>query len=179
MTNNWLYGLMAEFGSAHELVRATERTRQAGYREFDAYAPFPVEGLPEALGFTWTGVPLITLIGGLIGCSGGFFLQWWPNVIGYPLNIGGKPWNSWPMFIPITFELTILFAALFCVFGLLALNGFPAPYHPLFNVSRFARRASSDLFFLCIEASDPQFDLERTRAFLAELNPREVSEVPE
>jgi len=175
-STNSLYGLMAEFISAEELLEASKRASEAGYRKMDAYSPFPIEGLAEAIGFHKTKLPIIVFCGGLFGCCGGFFLQWWPNVIGYPLNIGGKPWDSWPAFIPITFELTILCAALSATFGMLALNGLPCPYHPAFNVERFAQ-ASKDRFFLLIEADDPMFDLDRTKQFLNELNPREVSEV--
>ncbi|HEX5411592.1 MAG TPA: DUF3341 domain-containing protein [Terriglobia bacterium] len=170
------YGLMAEFVSADALLEATRHASAAGYRKMDAYSPFAVEGLAEALGIYKTRLPLIVFCGGLFGCCGGFFLQWWPNVIGYPQNIGGKPWDSWPAFIPITFELTILCAALAATFGMIALNGLPSPYHPAFNVERFAL-ASKDRFFLLIEAEDPMFEMERTRQFLTELNPREVSEV--
>lgn len=171
-----VYGLMAEFYSAEELLEASRRAHEAGYRKLDAYSPFPIEGLAEAIGFHRTRLPLIVFFGGLIGCCGGFFLQWWPNVIGYPLNIGGKPFDSWPSFIPITFELTILCAGLSATFGMLALNGLPSPYHPVFNAERFAQ-ASKDRFFLVIEAEDSKFNLEQTKQFLTELNPREVSEV--
>src|SRR5579859_3419924 len=171
-----IYGLMAEFLSAEELLEATRHAGEAGYREVDAFSPFPIEGLAEALVFHRTKLPVMVFFGGLAGTCGGFFLQWWPNVIGYPQNIGGKPWDSWPAFIPITFELTILCAALTTVFGLLALNGLPCPYHPAFNVERFAL-ASKDRFFLLIQADDPKFDKQQTRNFLTELNPREVSEV--
>ena len=176
MKDQPVYGLMAEFDNADDLLKAAERAYADGYREMDAYTPFPVEGLAEAIGFHKTYVPLVCLIGGLTGCFGGFFLQWWPNVIGYPLNIGGKPYNSWPSFIPITFELTVLFAGLSTVFGMLALNGFPKPYHPVFNVPRF-ELASRNRFFLCIMARDPKFDREKTREFLQALNPSEVADV--
>ena len=171
-----IYGLIAEFQSAEDLLEASKLTSEAGYRNVDAFSPFPIEGLAEAIGFHKTRLPIIVFCGGLFGCCGGFFLQWWPNVIGYPLNIGGKPYDSWPAFIPITFEMTILFAALSATFGMLALNLLPAPYHPVFNVEAFAQ-ASKDKFFLLIESEDPKFDLERTKQFLTELNPREVSEV--
>jgi hypothetical protein len=176
MKEHPLYGLMAEFESADALLEAARKAREAGYRRLDAYTPFPVEGLADAIGFHTTRVPLIVLIGGLIGCFGGFFLQYYPNVIGYPLNIGGKPYDSWPSFIPITFELTILCAALSAVFGMLALNGFPKPYHPVFNAPRFGL-ASQNRFFLTLEARDPKFDAEKTRQFLTELKAFEVSEV--
>jgi Alternative complex III, ActD subunit len=171
-----IYGLMAEFLSAEDLLEASKHTAGAGYREIDAYSPFPIEGLAEAIGFHRTILPVLVFCGGLLGTCTGFFLQWWPNVIGYPMNIGGKPLDSWPAFIPITFELTILFAALTTTFGMIALNGLPAPYHPVFNVEQFAH-ASKDSFFLLIKSADPKFDAEQTRQFLADLNPREVSEV--
>jgi Alternative complex III, ActD subunit len=171
-----IYGLIAEFLSAEELLEASKHASEAGYRELDAFSPFPIEGLAEAIGFHKTRLPIIVFCGGILGCCGGFFLQWWPNVIGYPQNIGGKPWDSWPAFIPITFELTILFAALSATFGMLALNRLPSPYHPVFNVEGFSQ-ASKDKFFLLIKAVDPKFDAEQTRQFLTELNPREVSEV--
>jgi hypothetical protein len=170
------YGLMAEFADSDTLLTAAQRAHDAGYEHVDAFTPFPVEGLAEAIGVHSSRVPLLCLIGGLIGCSGGFFLQWWPNVIGYPLDIGGKPFNSWPAFIPITFELTILCAGLATVFGMLALNGLPKPYHPVFNVSRF-ELASRNSFFLCIEARDAKFDARKTREFLQSLNAREVFEI--
>ena len=176
MKRHPLYGLMAEFNTTDELLSAAHRIYAEGYRQMDAFTPFPVEGLAEAIGFHHTRVPLICLIGGLIGCFGGFFLQWWPNVIGYPLNIGGKPYNSWPSFIPITFELTILCAGLATVFGMLALNGLPTPYHPVFNAPRF-ELATRNKFFLCIKARDAKFDAQKTREFLQTLNPREVSDI--
>ena len=171
-----LYGLMAEFESVEALMEAAPRVRAEGYRQIDAFTPFPVEGLSQAVGFHKTRLPLIVLIGGLVGCGGGFFLQWWPNVIGYPLEIGGKPFNSWPAFIPITFEMTILSAALACVFGMLALNGLPTPYHPVFNVERFAL-ASRDRFFLVVKAKDRKFDRVRTAQFLSNLHAKQVFEV--
>ena len=171
-----MYGLIAQFDTADGVLNAAQRTYAEGYREMDAYTPFPVEGLAEAIGFHQTYVPLLCLVGGLMGCAGGFFLQWWPNVIGYPLNIGGRPYNSWPQFIPITFELTVLLAGLATVFGMLALNGFPEPYHPVFNAKNF-ELASRDKFFLCIEARDEKFDAQKTREFLLSLNAHEVSEI--
>jgi Alternative complex III, ActD subunit len=173
---NPLYGLVAEFDRAEDVVRAARAARETGYRQMDAYAPFPVEGLAEAVGFPKTRLPLITLIGGLIGCFGGFFLQVYPNVFGYPLDIGGKPYYSWPAFIPITFELTILCATIFCVFGMLFVDGFPTPYHPIFNAPDF-ERATRDKFFLCIKSRDHKFDPSVTREFLASQKPQQVSEV--
>jgi hypothetical protein len=170
------YGLMAEFESTEDLLKAAGHAYAEGYRKMDAYTPFPVEGLAEAIGFHKTYVPLVCLIGGLIGCTGGFFLQWWPNVIGYPLNIGGRPHNSWPQFIPITFELTVLCAGLATVFGMLALNGLPTPYHPVFNAPNF-ELASRNRFFLCIMAEDPKYDAQKTRELLQSLKAHEVSEI--
>jgi hypothetical protein len=159
---------MAEFDSPEALLEAGRRAFAAGFRKMDAYSPFPVDGLAEAIGFHHTRVPLIVLIGGIIGCLGGFYLQYWVAVIDYPINIGGRPLNSWPSFIPVTFELTILIAALFAFFGVLALNRLPMPYHPVFNVERF-QLASRNRFFLCIEAVDSNFEPERTRRFLDEI----------
>src|SRR5574341_462309 len=177
MENNRLfYGLMAEFDNPEALLGAARRAYAEGYRNMDAYSPFPVEGLAEAIGFYHTRVPFFVLLGGILGCLGGFYLQYWVSVIDYPINVGGRPLNSWPSFIPVTFELTVLVAALSAVLGLLALNGLPMPYHPVFNVPRFAL-ATRDRFFLCIEATDPQFDREETRRFMERLVPREVSEV--
>jgi hypothetical protein len=176
MKSSVIYGLMAEFEDPTSLVTATERAHHEGYRHMDAYSPYPIEELHDALGARHTRLPLIVLIGGLVGCLGGYALQYWSSVIAYPLNIGGKPLHSWPAFIPVTFECTILAAALSCVLGMLALNGLPMPYHPVFNLARFAL-ASRNRFFLCIEAKDPKFDLEATRRFLESLEPREVSTV--
>ncbi len=170
------YGLLAEFKSAEELMQAAQKAREAGYRKMDAYAPFPVEGLPEAVGFKKPRLPMIVLIGGIVGGTVGFLMQYYASVIAYPLNIGGRPLNSWPSFIPITFELTILFAAFAAVLGMFALNGLPQPYHPVFNVPRF-EAASRDRFFLCIESADEQYDPEATRRFLEALNPDGVFEV--
>jgi hypothetical protein len=171
-----VYGLLAEFEKPEQLLAAAHRAREAGYRRMDAYTPFPVEGLAEALGRHHTGVPLITLIGGLSGCAAGFGLQYWVSKIAYPINVGGRPFNSWPAFIPVTFEMTILGAALSAVLGMLALNGLPMPYHPLFNEPRFAL-ASRDRFFLCVEARDKRFERGETRAFLESLTSRAVMEV--
>jgi Protein of unknown function (DUF3341) len=171
-----VYGLLAEFEQPEQLLAAAHRAREAGYRRMDAYTPFPVEGLAEALGRHYTLVPLITLIGGLTGCAGGFGLQYWVSKVAYPINVGGKPFNSWPAFIPVTFEMTTLGAALSAVLGMLALNGLPMPYHPLFNEPRFAL-ASRDRFFLCVEARDRRFDLAETRRLLESLTPRAVMEV--
>ena len=171
-----LYGLMAEFDTPDQLIEAAERSTTGGYRYVNAYTPFPVEGLAEAVGFRRSSVPLLTLIGGLLGGIGSFCMQYWMSAVSYPLNIGGRPLNSWPAFIPVTFELTVLGAALFAVLGMLALNKLPMPHHPVFNVPRFAR-ASKDRFFLCIEARDPNFDRVRTAQFLKSLKASDVSEV--
>jgi hypothetical protein len=170
------YGLMAEFDTPEELLAATQQAYREGYRRMDAYSPFPVEGLSAAIGFHRTHLPLLVLLGGILGASGGFLLQYYAAVISYPLNIGGRPLNSWPAFIPVTFETTILIAALFAVLGMLALNGLPRPHHPVFNSTRF-ERATSDKFFLCIEASDPHYDEIRTRQFLLQTGSREVIDI--
>jgi hypothetical protein len=172
-----LYGLMAEFDGPEELVRAARRTRAAGYRRVNAYSPFSIEELSEALDFSQTPIPLIMLLGGLAGAIGGYFLQFYISVMSYPINVGGRPYNSWQEFVPVTFELTVLCSALAGLVGMLVLNGLPEPYHPVFNVPSFAR-ASRDRFFLLIEARDPQFDRDRTRHFLSSLGPREVADVP-
>lgn len=171
------YGLMAQFDNAEQLVAATRHTRDAGYRRIDAYAPYSVDGLAEALGASSSPLSWIVLIGGIIGAVSGFGLQYYVSVIAMPLNVGGKPLNSWPSFIPITFETLILGAALAAVFGMLLLNGFPMPYHPVFNVAKFAR-ATQDGFFLCIETRDPKFEMQQTREFLQSLKPQEVYDVP-
>ena len=176
MKANSKYGLLAEFDSPEALLSAAKRAFAEGFRKMDAYTPFPVDGLAEAIGFHRSRVPLIVLLGGIVGCLGGFFLQYWISVIDYPINVGGQPLNSWPSFIPVTFELTILVAALSAVLGLLALNRLPMPYHPVFNVEAF-ELASRNRFFLCIEAADPKFDLAGTRDFLGSLGPQNVYEV--
>lgn len=177
-TNPGMYGLAAEFDSPAALVQAARSAHEAGYRRMDAYAPFPIEGLPEALGFHRTKMPMLILIGGITGAVSGFALQYYCAVISYPINVAGRPLNSWPSWIPVIFELTVLIGSLTAVFGLLALCGLPAPYHPLFHLPRFSR-ATRDAFFLCIEAADPRFERTATRDFLTGLNPREVSEVPQ
>jgi len=172
-----IYGLLAEFDQPTVLVEAIHQARAQGYRKLDAYTPFPIEEVSGALGFHRTRMPLVVFLGGLVGCLGGFAMQYWCNVVDYPINVGGRPLNSWPSFVPVTFEMTILIASLAGVFGLLALCGLPMPYHPLFNVERFAR-ASRDRFFLCIEARDSRFDHEGTKQFLAGLTTHPVLEVP-
>jgi Protein of unknown function (DUF3341) len=173
-----LYGLLGEFDTPKQLMDAARKVREAGYRRMDAYVPFPVEGLSEALGLRrkHNQVPLLTLIGGLGGGLTGFFFQLWASAWSYPLNIGGRPLNSWPAFIPVTFELTVLGASTFAVFGMLALNRLPQPHHPLFNIARF-KRASVDKFFLCVEARDPKFHLVETARLLQSTNAHHVTEV--
>ena len=176
MRETGLYGLLAEFESPDDLLAAARRAHADGYRRMDAYSPFPIEGLSEAIGFHRNRLPLLVLIAGVIGALVGFFSQYWVAAISYPINVGGRPFNSWPAFIPITFEVTILVAALTTVLGMLALNGLPMPYHPVFNVPRFAL-ATRDRFFLGIEAADPRFDPAATRKFLEGVGAREVADV--
>jgi len=172
-----IYGLMAEFDNVNDAITAARRTYAAGYRRIDAYAPFPVEELSEAIGFHENGVALVCLVGGLLGCSAAYILQWWISTISYPVNIGGRPLHSWPSFVIVSFEMTILFSGLSAVFGMLALNGLPMPYHPVFNVPRF-ELASRYRFLLVIFASDRNYDPVGTRQFLEGLNPISVAEVP-
>jgi hypothetical protein len=176
MTVTDLYGLMAEFDQPEPLLEAAHRARAAGYRDMDAYTPMPVEGLAEAIGFRTTAVQRAVFAAGVLGATGGFMLCWWISVVAYPHNVAGRPLNSWPAYVPITFESMVLIACLTAVVGMLALNGLPQPYHPVFNVERF-EHASRDRFFLCIEATDPKFDPHDTRLFLEQLNPQGVSEV--
>jgi hypothetical protein len=172
-----LYGMLAEFEDRERLLEAARSASAAGYRALDAYTPLPVEGLSDAIGFHHTRLPWVVFTGAALGALGGFGMQLYASAVHYPLNVGGRPLNSWPAFIPITFELTVLGASLFAVFGLLALNGLPTPYHPLFNVGRF-EFASREALFLCIKSKDPKFDRARTRDFLESLGPRDVWEVP-
>lgn len=172
-----IYGIMAEFDSASDLVAAARKTHEAGFRKIDAYSPFPVEELAEAIGFHKNGVPFVTLIGALIGGISGYLMQYWMAAISYPINVGGRPFHSWPAFIVVTFEMTILFGGIAAVFGMLALNGLPMPYHPVFNVPRFAM-ATKDRFFLIVFSSDPKYNPTDTRRFLEGLKPRSISEVP-
>jgi len=171
-----IYGLLAEFETPDELLKAAQRTHDAGYKKIDAFSPLPIEGLAEAVGFHGTILPVIVFIGGLLGGLTGFAMQYYANVISYPMDVGGKPYNSWPAFIPITFELTVLGAALCAVFGMLAMNGLPTPYHPVFNVARFAL-ASNDRFFLVVKVRDKRFELSKTKKFLEGLNPHGVFEI--
>jgi hypothetical protein len=172
-----IYGLMAEFDSVDTVIAAAHRVHDAGYRKVDAYSPFPLEELSEAIGFHGNGVALVCLVGGLLGCSGAYILQWWINTVSYPVNIGGRPFHSWPSFIIVSFEMTILFSGLSAVFGMLALNGLPQPYHPVFNVPQFDA-ASRDRFFIVIFSSDKNYDPVGTRKFLESLKPLSVAEVP-
>jgi hypothetical protein len=172
-----LYGLLAEFPTADALLDAAKRARESGYRQTEAYAPFAVEGLDDALGFTQNRVPLVTLICGVLGGVGTYFMQWYSAVIDYPINVGGRPLHSWPSFIAPTFELTILGAALGAAIGMLAMNGLPRLRHPLFELPEFDL-ASRNRFFLCLPASDPAFDVQRGRALLDELKPLLIREVP-
>jgi hypothetical protein len=172
-----VYGMMAEFDSAQGLVDAAHHTHEAGYLKIDAYSPFPIEGLAEAMGFHKNNVPLVVLIGGLIGGLSGYLMQYWISAVSYPVNVGGKPYHSWPAFIVVTFEMTILFAGISCVFGMLALNGLPMPYHPVFNVPRFAF-ATKDRFFLIVFSTDAKYSPGETRRFLESLGPRSIAEVP-
>ena len=169
-----VYGLMAEFESPTALVAAAHHVHDAGYRIVDGYTPYPIEELHEALHIHDKRLPMLVLTGGLVGCFGGYGLQYWVSVIEYPIIVAGRPLHSWPAFIPVTFECTILAAALTAVLGMLALNGLPQPFHPVFNVPRFAL-ASRNRFFLCIEARDPKFDVNDTRQFLQSLGAREVT----
>lgn len=172
-----IYGIMAEFDSATALVEAARKTHDAGYRKIDAYSPFPVEELAEAIGFHTNRVALVTLIGAIIGGLSGYLMQYWMEAVDYPVNVAGRPDHSWPSFIVITFELTILFGGISAVLGMLALNGLPMPYHPVFNVPRFAM-ATKDRFFLIVFSTDPKYKPAEVRQFLESLQPRSISEVP-
>lgn len=173
-----LFGLVAQYDDAEDVVVAAQKSLEAGYscKHMDAYTPFPVHGLPEALGFKEDKVPWIIFLSGLAGAGGGLLLQYWVSAEAYAINVGGRPYFSWPMFIPVTFETTVLIAAFGATFGMLALNGLPRPYHSIFNAPNF-ERASQDKFFLAIESDDPNFDLEKTRAFLQDTGAEAVSEV--
>lgn len=171
-----LYGLMAEFETPGDLVAAARRTREAGFRRFDAYTPYPIHELDDAMDLHDNRVSLATLIGALLGCVGGFSLCSWVSAVAMPLNVAGRPTMSVPMFIPITFECTILIGGLTAAISMLLMNGLPEPYHPVFNVERFAA-ASKSKFFLCIESDDPKFDIDETAGFLQSLNPEEIAEV--
>lgn len=171
------YGLLAQFDDTDTLIKAAETLTAKGYTKVEAYSPFPVEGLAEALNFKRTRLAYLVLMGGIIGCAVGYGMQYWISAIAYPVNIGGRPYNSWPAFIPVTFECMILFASLTTVFGMLALNGLPRPYHPLFEVPQFDH-ASTDGYFIGVQVIDPLFDLDETAKLLHELKAREVIQVP-
>ena len=175
MSDNLVYGLVAEFKTDAELMHAAEEAYAQGYRKMDGFTPFPIEGLAKALGKS-NRIPLLVLLAGILGGCSAYFMEWFANVISYPLNIGGRPLHSWPSFIPITFELTVLGAALTAFFFSLGLSGLPRLYHPMFNLPEF-ERASQDRFFLCIETDDPKFDILRTQSFLKSLDPLMVKEV--
>jgi hypothetical protein len=172
-----IYGVMAEFTTPEAVLLAARRAHREGYRQVEAYTPYPVEGLADALGSRHTRVPFVVLVAGLIGAGAGYFMQYWSMAVNYPFDVGGRPPNSWPVYIPITFEVMVLVASFAALFGMLFLSGLPRLYRPIFNVPRFVR-ATQDRFFLCVEATDPRFDRERTKQFLAGLNPDEVTEVP-
>lgn len=172
-----VHGVMAEFDTPEELIRAAKRAYAEGYRKMDAYAPMPVEGLAEAIGYKKNWVAFCVLLGGISGVVGGYGLLYWITVIAYPHNVGGRPLHSWPEFIPITFETMILLSALTALVSMLAMNGLPKPYHPVFNIAEFAR-ASTDKFFLCLESSDPKFRAEEALKFLRDSGGSEVTVVP-
>jgi len=171
-----LYGLLAEFEHPEEIVEASRAAHAAGYRYLESYTPFPLEGMMEALERPRTRLPMVSLIGGVIGLVSAYVMMYYAAVIDYPWNIAGRPYDSWPMYVPIMFELTVLGAAFGSFFGMLILNGLPRPYHPLFNVPEF-KLASRDRFFLCIEARDPKFHQQETRTFLESLHPHKIYEV--
>ncbi len=171
------YGVLAEFATAEALIAAAKAVGEAGYTATDAFAPYPIEDLDELLAERPTRLPWLVLGGAIAGGVGGFAMQYFAAVIDYPVKIGGKPLNSWPMFLPVTFECAILAAGLVAVFGMILLNGLPLPYHPLFNVEGF-ERASQNSFFLAIETADPKFDLDEVHALFAKLGAKEVTDVP-
>jgi hypothetical protein len=176
---NRLYGLVARFNTQEDLVAAASKTYQSGYRKFDAYTPYPVESLGKAMGLKPSPLPMVMLCAGIVGGLSGFAMQWFSNVIDYPLNIGNRPLFSWPAYIPITFEMVILLAAFGGIIGLFIATRLPQPYHPVFNFEDFLKHGAEDGFYLGIEASDPQFDLERTRLFLEGMRPAKVAQIEE
>ena len=177
MTMPALYGLLAEFETPEQILEAARQARLAGYRDMDAYAPYAVEGLSTELGLARTQIPFVVLVAGIVGACVGFFMQWYSMAIDYPFNVGGRPFNSWPVWVPVAFEVMVLVASLACLLGMMFLNGLPRLRHPVFNAPVFDR-ASQDRFFLCIETTDPKFDLEQTKLFLNNLHPISLTEVP-
>lgn len=171
-----VYGMVAEFSSPDAILKAARKARKEGYTEMDAYTPFPVHGLDEAIGFDEPKIKWLIFIMGVFGGSFGLWLMWWINTTEYPMNVGGRPLFSWPSFVPVTFECTVLFASLTAFFGMLALNGLPHPHHPIFNAKNF-ERCSQDKFFLCIEAADPKFEADEVSKFMGTLKAENVSEV--
>jgi hypothetical protein len=174
---NNIHGIMAEFEDAEMLLEAARNSRQEGYRKMDAYSPFEIEGLSDTLGLERSKIPLVFLAAGILGALGGFFLLYYIAVLNYPINVAGRPLNSWPAFIPISFELSVLTAGVVGFIALLACCQLPMPYHPAFNNPSFSARASIDRFYLCIEADDPQFDSDRIKDFFSKINAVEVVEI--
>ena len=171
-----VWGITAEFDETDPIINAARQARQAGYTRMDSYTPMPVEGLSEASGYRNKQMPALMFMGGLLGCTAGYWMQWYANTQSYALNIGGRPYHTWPNFIVITFEATVLLTAFAGVFGMLALNGLPTLYHPMFGVDGFDR-ASQDRFFFTIEARDPSFDFDKTLAFMQSLGALRVQVV--
>lgn len=173
-----IYGLMAEFETPEQILRAARQVREEGYTRIDAYTPYPIEGMTAELDLPRSPVPFVVLLAGIVGASVGFFMQYWSMAVDYPFNVGGRPHNSWPVFLPIAFEVMVLVAGFAALFGMLFLNGLPRPHHPVFNVPNFDH-ATQDRFFLCIEVYDPKFDREETKRFLGTLGANDVVEVPQ
>jgi hypothetical protein len=173
-----VYGVLAEFGTADDILHAARRARAHGYQLVEAYTPYPVDGLAEELGFWSTSIPFVVLVAGIIGAGVGFLMMYWTMAIDYPFDVGGRPLNSWPVYVPIAFEVMILVASFSALFGMMFMNGLPRLNRPIFNVPHFTR-ATQDRFFLCIESSDPRFDPVATKEFLAALGPYSVVEVPD
>ncbi len=172
-----IWGFLAEFDTSEQLLDAANKAHKAGYRRMDAYSPFPIPGLPESMGVNDNSVAVACLAGGVLGGLSAYLLQFWVTTMAFPINVAGRPMHSWPSYIPVTFEMTVLFASFGAFFGMWALNGLPMPFHPLFSVKSFAG-ATKNRFFLCIESADPQFEMVSTRAFLTSLNPYAIEEVP-
>lgn len=170
------YGILAEFASSDALLNAARGMRSHGHERLEAYTPYAVEGLSEALGIKPNRVPLMTLAGGTVGGVGGYFMQWYAAAVSYPINVGGRPLHSWPMFIPVTFELTILCAAFAAAIGMLAANGLPRLRHPIFDAPGFDL-ATRNRHFLCVRPEGPDFDRQDVREALARWEPVAISEV--